>query len=377
MAVVTLEKLSKRFDRASENAVHEVSLEIAHGELMVFLGPSGCGKTTTLRMIAGLESITSGTLAIERRPVNHIPAKDRNIAMVFQSYALYPHMSVRGNLGFGLRRRSVDRAEIARRVTEVAATLGLSELLDRRPHALSGGQRQRVALGRAIVRDPAVFLFDEPLSNLDAALRASTRQELARLHDRLGATMIYVTHDQVEAMTLGDRICLMDRGRVAQVGAPMEVYHRPANLFVARFLGAPPMNILEAALGSDGIGPVASVGGAAVRLASLLRPAASLRRILIGFRPEKARFVNAPSADTLALRGELKLVERLGAETVGTVSVTSGTEILVRTPGDARLTAGGTVLVAVPHDDLYVFDADTGQTIGSSAVHTQTETNAA
>src|SRR5262245_22214910 len=214
MAVVTLERLSKRYDRAGESAVHEVSLEIPHGEFMVLLGPSGCGKTTTLRMIAGLESISGGTVAIDGRVVNQVPARDRDIAMVFQSYALYPHMTVKDNLAFGLKRRAVAREEIERRVSDVAASLGLSELLGRRPHALSGGQRQRVALGRAIVRDPKVFLFDEPLSNLDAALRASTRQELARLHQRLDATMIYVTHDQVEAMTLGDRICVMNGGRV-------------------------------------------------------------------------------------------------------------------------------------------------------------------
>ena len=238
MAVVTLDRLSKRYERGHGLAVDEVSLTVADGEFFVLLGPSGCGKTTTLRMIAGLESISSGRLAIDERVVNAVPAKDRDIAMVFQSYALYPHMSVRQNLAFGLRRRGVDRAEIDRRVAAVAATLGLAEFVDRRPHALSGGQRQRVALGRAIVRDPKVFLFDEPLSNLDASLRASTRLEIAKLHRRLEATMIYVTHDQVEAMTLGDRICVMQDGRVAQIGAPLDVYRRPASVFVARFRGA-------------------------------------------------------------------------------------------------------------------------------------------
>src|SRR5262245_14675417 len=246
MAVVTLDRLTKVYDRTHAPAADAVSLEVRQGEFMVLLGPSGCGKTTTLRMIAGLESISSGKLSIDGRIVNAVPAKDRDIAMVFQSYALYPHMNVKDNLAFGLRRRAVSRDEIERRVTSAAATLGLSTLLDRRPHALSGGQRQRVALGRAIVRDPKVFLFDEPLSNLDAALRVSTRGEISALHRRLGATMIYVTHDQVEAMTLGSRICIMNGGKVVQVGEPLEVYRRPANTFVASFLGNPPMNLLQA-----------------------------------------------------------------------------------------------------------------------------------
>src|SRR5690606_6226254 len=246
MAIVRLERLTKIYERAQTPAVKDVSVEIGHGEFMVLLGPSGCGKTTTLRMIAGLESISDGTLSIDGQIVNGVPAKDRDIAMVFQSYALYPHMTVWDNLAFGLKRRSIPRDEIERRVRNVAATLGLSEFLKRKPHALSGGQRQRVALGRAIVRNPKVFLFDEPLSNLDAALRVSTRAEIAALHQRLGATMIYVTHDQVEAMTMGTRICIMSGGRVVQVGRPLDVYRAPANTFVASFLGNPPMNLLPA-----------------------------------------------------------------------------------------------------------------------------------
>src|ERR1041384_3565254 len=253
MAVVTLDRLTKVYDRHHAPAADSVSLDIRHGEFMVLLGPSGCGKTTTLRMIAGLESISSGTLSIDGRIVNRVPAKDRDIAMRFQSYALYPHMSVKKNLAFGLRRRAVPREEVERRVTNVAATLGLSQLLDRRPHALSGGQRQRVALGRAIVRDPKVFLFDEPLSNLDAALRVSTRGEITALHRRLGATMIYVTHDQVEAMTMGSSICIMNGGKVVQVGEPLEVYRRPVNTFVASFLGNPPMNLMKGIV-TDGTG---------------------------------------------------------------------------------------------------------------------------
>jgi len=369
MAVVTLNKLSKRYEKASANAVHEVSLEIRDGELMVFLGPSGCGKTTTLRMIAGLESISGGTLAIDGRVVNQVPAKDRDIAMVFQSYALYPHMSVRDNLAFGLKRRDVPRQEIQRRVGAIAETLGLSELLDRRPHALSGGQRQRVALGRAIVRDPKVFLFDEPLSNLDAALRASTRQELARLHQRLKATMIYVTHDQVEAMTLGDRICVMNGGRVAQVGAPLEVYKNPANLFVARFLGAPPMNVIDAALGESGGRKVATADGLSVPLDGFA-PEGLARlgeRCAIGFRPEAVRPGDGADPAEIAMQGEVRLVERLGAETVVAFALAGQVEALARLPGDAGLVAGQPVTMRLHRDDLYLFDPRSGEAIPHSS----------
>jgi multiple sugar transport system ATP-binding protein len=248
MAVVEIHQLTKRYDGGSEPAVKGVSLTVADGEFMVLLGPSGCGKSSVLRMIAGLEPITSGTVSIDGRVVNQVPARDRDIAMVFQSYALYPHMTVYQNLAFGLRRRSVPPAEIERRVRSAAERLGLSNFLARKPHALSGGQRQRVALGRAIVRDPKVFLFDEPLSNLDAALRVSTRNELIKQQGEIGITTIYVTHDQVEAMTMGHRICIMDKGEVIQVGRPLEVYGRPANTFVARFLGNPPMNLMKAEL---------------------------------------------------------------------------------------------------------------------------------
>src|ERR1041384_6312876 len=252
MAVVTLDRLTKIYDRGHAPAADAVSLDIRHGEFMVLLGPSGCGKTTTLRMIAGLESISAGTLSIDGRVVNAVRARDRGIAMGVQPYALHPHMRVKDNLAFGLRRRSVPREEIDRRVTAVAATLGLSPLLDRQPHALSGGQRQRVALGRAIVRDPKVFLFDEPLSNLDAALRVSTRGEISALHRRLGATMIYVTHDQVEAMTLGDRVVVMKDGWVQQGGEPLELYNSPANRFVAGFIGSPAMNFADVTLTENG-----------------------------------------------------------------------------------------------------------------------------
>ena len=240
MAQVVIRSLNKKFDEV--HAVKDVNLDIRDKEFMVFVGPSGCGKTTTLRMVAGLESITSGRILIDDKVINELPPMDRDIAMVFQNYALYPHMSVYDNMAFGLKMRKFDRADIAKRVQEAAEILGIQELLRRKPRQLSGGQRQRVALGRAIVRHPQVFLFDEPLSNLDAKLRVQMRVELKKLHDRLGTTAIYVTHDQVEAMTLGDRVVVMRDGLVQQVGEPLELYNEPANRFVAGFLGSPAMN---------------------------------------------------------------------------------------------------------------------------------------
>ena len=318
MAVVTLDKLSKVYARGQAPAADNVSLEVGDGEFMVLLGPSGCGKTTTLRMIAGLESITSGTLSIDGRVVNGVPARDRDNAMVFQSYALYPHMSVKDNLAFGLKRRSVERAEIERRVTDVAGVLGLSDLLTRKPHALSGGQRQRVALGRAIVRDPKVFLFDEPLSNLDAALRVSTRGEIAAIHRRLGATMIYVTHDQVEAMTMGTRICIMNGGRVAQVGAPLAVYRRPASTFVASFLGNPPMNLLPAIVMEGADGRTLKVGESLIALPpDVTSPLVAGRTITFGIRPEHiARAMGERRALAFPVPVEVQRIEALGAETI-------------------------------------------------------------
>ena len=321
MAVVTLDKLTKIYARGHAPAAEDVSLEIADGEFMVLLGPSGCGKTTTLRMIAGLESITSGTLSIDGRVVNDVPAKDRDIAMVFQSYALYPHMSVNDNLAFGLKRRSVEKVEIERRVADVAGVLGLAGLLDRKPHALSGGQRQRVALGRAIVRDPRVFLFDEPLSNLDAALRVSTRGEISAIHRRLGATMIYVTHDQVEAMTMGTRICIMNGGRVAQVGAPLEVYRKPTNVFVARFLGNPPMNLLPAIVTDAAGARTLRIGDASFELPPGVSPHLPVGQpVTFGIRPEHVSRVpsagRTTSLGTVDVVVEVQRVEALGAETI-------------------------------------------------------------
>src|ERR671925_1546306 len=287
MASVTLQDLTKRFDKVT--AVDRINLEIPDKEFVVFVGPSGCGKTTTLRMIAGLEEASEGTIMIGDRIVNDIPPKDRNIAMVFQNYALYPHMNVYKNMAFGLKLRRTPKPEIERRVREAARILGIVELLDRKPRQLSGGQRQRVAVGRAIVRQPEVFLFDEPLSNLDAKLRVNMRAELIKLHERLDATMIYVTHDQVEAMTMGDRIVVMRNGFIQQVGPPMEVYNQPQNQFVAGFIGSPPMNFLDAHLVSDN-------GGLAVDLQGMRLPlppqqaksaeAYANKKVVFGIRPE-------------------------------------------------------------------------------------------
>jgi multiple sugar transport system ATP-binding protein len=360
MAVVTIDKLTKIYDRGHAPAADNVSLDIAHGEFMVLLGPSGCGKTTTLRMIAGLESISSGTVSIDGRVVNQVPAKDRDIAMVFQSYALYPHMSVKDNLAFGLRRRSVDRAEIERRVANVAGILGLSELLGRKPHALSGGQRQRVALGRAIVRDPKVFLFDEPLSNLDAALRVSTRGEISALHRRLGATMIYVTHDQVEAMTMGTRICIMNGGRVAQVGPPLEVYRNPANTFVASFLGNPPMTLLPAIATDKAGGRCLMVGSCEIELPSSrcppLQPGAT---VTFGIRPEHLAQESASNGATIPVDAEIVRVEPLGAETI-VIARLPGVEKLIfaRLAGEATMRIGERRQLFLDAGKAHVFDGN-------------------
>ncbi|MEZ5843650.1 MAG: sn-glycerol-3-phosphate ABC transporter ATP-binding protein UgpC [Hyphomicrobiaceae bacterium] len=359
MAIVTLDSLTKTYEHTGRPAVEDVSLEIGDGELMVLLGPSGCGKTTTLRMIAGLESISSGTLSIDGRVVNRVPAKDRDIAMVFQSYALYPHMSVKENLAFGLRRRSIAKAEIERRVANVADVLGLKDLLHRRPHALSGGQRQRVALGRAIVRDPKVFLFDEPLSNLDAALRVSTRGEIASLHRRLGATMIYVTHDQVEAMTLGTRICIMSSGRVEQVGSPIDVYRYPANTFVAGFLGNPPMNLLETRVVEGGDARSIQLGGETVRLGVDRVPESRAGTpVTFGIRPEHVAVAPAGAA-SVAVTTEIQQIERLGAETVVIAHLAaSGHRLVIRHTGDLEKRPGDDLVVWLDLAQAHVFDAE-------------------
>jgi multiple sugar transport system ATP-binding protein len=365
MAVVQLDKISKRYGSVGPIAVDNVDITIADGEFMVLLGPSGCGKSTTLRMIAGLEDISSGTLSIDGKVVNDLPAKDRDIAMVFQSYALYPHMSVAENLAFGLKRRRVASAEIERRVKEAAQILGLSQLLERKPHALSGGQRQRVALGRAMVREPMVFLFDEPLSNLDAALRVNTRNELIRQHHRLASTMIYVTHDQVEAMTMGTRICVMNGGKVAQVGAPLEVYWNPADTFVARFLGAPPMNLFT--LPVTGEGGQIGRDGVAGRLSrwrdDTLAPLAG-REVIMGVRAEDL-YLDAAAAGVGGgtIRGRVFAVEPLGAETLLAVETETGVECTARLPRDVTARPGEMVDFHFAASATYLFDKETGRAI--------------
>jgi multiple sugar transport system ATP-binding protein len=368
MAVIAVDALSKRYPGAAASAVDGVSFTVADREFMVLLGPSGCGKSTVLRMIAGLEPVTSGTVSIDGRVMNPVPAKARDIAMVFQSYALYPHMTVYDNLAFGLKRRNVEPAEIVRRVRAAAAKLGLTEFLKRKPHALSGGQRQRVALGRAIVRDPKVFLFDEPLSNLDAALRVSTRNELIKQQQEIGTTSIYVTHDQVEAMTMGHRICIMNHGKVVQIGEPLEVYRKPADTFVARFLGNPPMNLLSAKTDIDDGRVVATFAGAAVRLPGRApAPLASYagREITIGIRPEDLYESPAAGADAFAkLAVRVVAVEPLGAETLLMLSLDgSGGELIARVGRETTLRSGERFEIALDARAIHLFDPATGKAL--------------
>jgi multiple sugar transport system ATP-binding protein len=369
LAVVTIENLSKRYDGSSELAVKDVSLSIADGEFMVLLGPSGCGKSSVLRMIAGLEPITSGTVAIDGHSVNHVPAKDRNIAMVFQSYALYPHMNVFNNMAFGLRRRGVSGGELERRVRSVAQKLGLEPLLERKPHALSGGQRQRVALGRAIVRDPQVFLFDEPLSNLDAALRVSTRNELIKQQHELGTTTIYVTHDQIEAMTMGDRICIMNKGEIVQIGSPLEVYRNPADTFVARFLGNPPMNLLDAHCVKTTGEAILLVGDMRLTLSGWLDEALQSyegKGLTLGVRPEDLYESEAdvPVGPPLVLESKVEAVEYLGAETLLLLTLgRTGAELVARIGRYTNVRAGDRTKITVDTATLHLFDASTGRAI--------------
>ncbi len=369
MAVIAIDRLSKRYGAGGELAVKEVSLTVADGEFMVLLGPSGCGKSSILRMIAGLEPISSGTVSVDGAIINHVPAKDRDIAMVFQSYALYPHMDVEANLAFGLRRRGVARDEIDRRVRQAADKLGLTPFLRRKPHALSGGQRQRVALGRAIVRDPKVFLFDEPLSNLDAALRVTTRNELIRQQKELGTTAIYVTHDQIEAMTMGDRICIMNQGEVVQIGSPLEVYRHPADTFVARFLGSPPMNLLAARLEADDGRLRLRLGEATFALpAALSAPLARhAGKVTMGVRPEDLYEVPPPGLEgqTVALRMRVDAVEPLGAETLLVLAFESE-ELIARIGRDTSLRSGDSVALALDVGAIHLFDPTTGAALAGA-----------
>jgi multiple sugar transport system ATP-binding protein len=308
MADITLENVSKVFG-GGVTAVDDVSLEIGDGEFMVLVGPSGCGKSTLLRMIAGLEEVTAGRISIGGREVTDLAPRSRDVAMVFQSYALYPHMNVRQNIGYGLKVRRTPKAEAARRVDEVAKLLGLDELLDRRPAALSGGQRQRVAMGRAIVREPQVFLMDEPLSNLDAKLRVGMRASLAQLHARLGTTTVYVTHDQTEAMTLGQRVAVLRDGRILQVDTPQHLYRDPADVFVAAFIGTPAMNLVEATIEGGEI----TFGGHRIPLDGRRRPAPAQGKVVLGIRPE-AFAAAQPGTELPTLEMTPAVVEELGAD---------------------------------------------------------------
>jgi len=363
MATVTFENVNKSY--GDFQAVKDLNLEIGDGEFMVLVGPSGCGKTTSLRMIAGLEEITSGTLRIGDRVVNDVPPKDRDIAMVFQSYALYPHMSVRENLAFGLKLRKVPKAEIERRVNETAETIQLGKLLDRKPKELSGGQRQRVALGRAIVREPAVFLMDEPLSNLDAKLRVQTRAEIARLHQRLKTTIVYVTHDQVEAMTMGSRIAVMNDGIMQQVGAPQVLYDTPINRFVAGFIGSPSMNFTE--VHAEGSGDSARLVGAAdwsIPLPSRYREASAPKEgktLIAGFRPEHLDIGEA-SSGAGSFRARADVVEYLGNEELLHVSA-ANQDIVAVVDSEHRVRPGDIVNLVLPLEKLHLFDGESGLTL--------------
>ncbi len=365
MASVALRHVSKRFGGVS--AVNDVNLEIDDQEFLVLLGPSGCGKTTTLRMVAGLEEMSEGAILIGDRDVSELPPKDRDIAMVFQNYALYPHMTVADNMAFGLKLRRISKTEIDRRVNEAAEILGLEDYLSRRPKELSGGQRQRVALGRAIVREPKAFLMDEPLSNLDAKLRTQTRVELKRLHQRLGATILYVTHDQTEAMTMGTRIVVMRDGVVQQVDTPEGIYHRPANKFVAAFVGTPAMNLFDVTLVRDGKALHAHIDGQSIELPPDLRQAVgSLQEghtVTLGLRPEDLVFgpLHA-SSDPLRLSGTVRLVEPLGHENIVHCDV-GGFLIIARTTNEWAGRIGDRVTTNFSGGRLYAFDPSTEKSL--------------
>ncbi|HMG49990.1 MAG TPA: sn-glycerol-3-phosphate ABC transporter ATP-binding protein UgpC [Inquilinus sp.] len=362
MADVSLRRIVKTYGKTP--VIHGLDLDIADGEFVVLVGPSGCGKSTTLRMIAGLEEIDGGEIRIGGRAVNTLEPKDRNIAMVFQNYAIYPHMTVRRNIGFGLRSARLPQAEKDRKVEEAGTLLGLTPYLDRRPSELSGGQRQRVAIGRAMVRDPAVFLFDEPLSNLDAQLRGQMRLEIKKLHQRLGSTIVFVTHDQVEAMTLADRIVVMRDGHILQVGSPAELYHRPANVFTARFIGSPPMNLLPGQVAVvDGRVAVALDGGGAAPLPAAAAGVAPGRRVLLGVRPDDLALAEdqAP-ADAFVIEGVVSVVEPLGPETLLHVDA-AGAAVVGTAPGRRPPPVGRTVRLAAANDTLHLFDAESEQTL--------------
>ncbi|NND89263.1 MAG: sn-glycerol-3-phosphate ABC transporter ATP-binding protein UgpC [Granulosicoccus sp.] len=346
MARIDIVDLCKRFGNIE--VISNVNLSFEEGEFIVLVGPSGCGKSTLLRMIAGLESITKGDIIMNDQRVNDLPPRDRNIAMVFQSYALYPHMNVERNMGFSMEIKRTPPDTRRQHVDKAAAILGLGSLMERLPKALSGGQRQRVAMGRAIVRDPSAFLFDEPLSNLDAALRVEMRLEIARLHQRLGSTMVYVTHDQVEALTLADRIVVLDHGVVQQVGTPMELYESPANRFVARFIGSPTMNLIEVAMEDQQLTMKST--HSAIPLPALVGAESATQ---LGIRPEHLEPMPAGKGH---VQGEVEVVERLGSDSFVYVQVPGAGRLLSRCNGNTRLQAGEAVGLSLDPAHLHLFD---------------------
>ena len=352
MADIVLKDVSKSY--GTVKVLERVNMHIRSGEFIVFLGPSGCGKSTLLRMIAGLEAVNDGEIHIGDRRVDQLPPNQRGVAMVFQNYALYPHMTVRQNMSFGLENIGTDKGEIARRVDEAARMLEIGQLLDRRPAQLSGGQRQRVAIGRAIVREPQAFLLDEPLSNLDAGLRVRTRVELAQLHQRIGTTMIFVTHDQTEAMTLASRIVVMNNRRVEQIGSPMDVYSRPASRFVAAFVGSPSMNFVPvSALDVVDGRMVATAGGGRVSTTIAASNAPAMAEgLVLGIRPEALAVAEAGE-----LRGTIALVERLGDRTLVHVTLTDGTLVIGEDVGKSLLEPGMEVQLSVDGAAAHLFDA--------------------
>jgi multiple sugar transport system ATP-binding protein len=356
MADLTLKDVKKSYGNV--DIIKGVDLDIKHGEFVVFVGPSGCGKSTLLRMIAGLEDITSGTVAIGSKIVNDLQPKDRSIAMVFQSYALFPHMTVRENVAFGLKIAGESAESQDKKVAEAARMLKLEPLLDRKPSQLSGGQRQRVAIGRAIVRTPEVFLFDEPLSNLDAALRVGTRAEIAKLHRELGATMIYVTHDQVEAMTLADRIVVLEAGHVRQFGAPMDLYHYPDNIFVAGFIGSPKMNFIPVTAKSKGKETGVTVTGTNIKSIDVLANATDVtsgQSLTLGVRPEHVGIADKGKG---IATGSVQLLERLGNQTFMEVEIGAGQSITSLMEGDHVIEIGDTVSITFDHANCHLFNAE-------------------